>query len=172
MSNAIEKIFERLSNYEYINNIIPGAIYVVLTEKLTLFKIQTDNIWLDLIVFYFVGVVIGRVGALIIEKILKWRKKLNLVLYSEYVEAERKDKFVRELSIINNMYRTYTSLALCLLLTVGFSYIWILINGYKWSKPVLIVLWCIFLMLLFAKSYIKQTDYVANRVKTINESNK
>lgn len=172
MSNAFEKILERISAYELLNNIIPGTIYVVLAEKLTPFKIQTGEIWSDLVLYYFIGVIIGRIGSLVIEKFLKWRKKLNFAPYPDYVQAEQKDKMVRELSTINNMYRTYTAVAFCLLLTVIFSFVWGLIRGLDLSKPAVIVVGCLILMVIFGKSYIKQSDYVAGRVKKINEMNK
>lgn len=171
MGDAINKIVEQISVYEFLNNIIPGTIYAVLTEKLTSFKIQTGKVWTDVVLYYFIGVVIGRVGSLVVERFLKWRKKLIFFPHSEYVEAEQKDKLVRELSTINNMYRTYTAVALCLVLTVGFSFIWALIKGSDWSKPTLIIVACIILMVVFAKSYIKQTGYVTSRVKTINKLN-
>jgi hypothetical protein len=172
MGDAIDKILERISAYEFLNNIIPGIIYAVLTEKLTPFQLQTNNVWIDLVLCYFVGLIIGRVGSLVVERFLKWRKKLNFASHSEYVEAEQKDQFVREMSMINNMYRTYTSLALCTAITVGFSFIWPLIKGRYWSRSILIVVACIILIVIFSKSYIKQTNYVVSRVKTINKLNK
>jgi len=172
MSDALEKIIERISAYEILNNIIPGTIYVVLTEKLTPFKIQTGSVWSDLVLYYFIGLVIGRVGSLVVERFLKKVNKLHFEPHSNYVKAEHKDKIVRELSTINNMYRTYTAVALCLVFTVGFDFLWALIKGCDCSKPIIIFAGCIVLMLIFDLSYIKQTAYVASRVKTINELNK
>ncbi len=172
MSNALEKIIERISAYEILNNIIPGTIYAVLVKKLTPFNIQTDNVWSDIILCYFIGLVIGRVGSLVVERFLKWRKKLQFEPHSEYVKAEQKDELVRELSTINNMYRTYTAVALCLIITVAFSFLLTLFKKNDWSKPAVTLIGCVLLMLIFGKSYIKQTGYVANRVKTINKLSK
>ena len=60
MSEALEKIIERISTYEIFNNIIPGTIYVVLAEKLTPLKLQTGNVWADVVLYYFFGVVIEK----------------------------------------------------------------------------------------------------------------
>ena len=172
MNDALERIIERFSSYEVLNNIIPGAVYTIFTEKLTSFNIQTGNVWSDIILCYFIGLVIGRVGSLVVDRYLKWRKKLHAESHSEYVKAEQKDKLVRELSAINNMYRTFTAVALCLIFTVGFSLFWEEIQGCDCSKPVVIIIGFIILMIVFGKSYIKQTDYVASRVRTINNMSK
>ena len=169
MSEALEKIIEKISAYEILNNIIPGTLYVVLTEKLTSFTIQTDNLWANFVLFYFSGLVIGRIGSLVIERFLKWKKRLQFESYEKYVNAEQKDEIVRELSTINNMYRTYTAVALSLFLTVAFSFLWEVIKGYDWSSP---MIGCVILMTIFEKSYIKQTSYVASRIQTINKLNK
>ena len=99
-------------------------------------------------------------------------KKLHFEPHPDYVKAEQKDKLVRELSTINNMYWTYTAVALCVVLTVGFSFLRAVIKRSDWSKPIVIFTGCIVLMIILGKSYIKQTGYVVSRVKAINELNK
>ncbi len=165
MESIVEKIVERLSAYEFLNNIIPGTVYIVITEKLTPFTLLTGNIWLDFVLFYFAGLVIGRVGSLFMDRILK--KKRTVASYSEYVAAEKKDRFIRTLSAVNNMYRTYAAVALCLIVTFGFGYIWTWIEMYDFSKPVCFVGVCIVVIILFSKAYIKQSSYVAERVKSV-----
>lgn len=171
MTDALKIIIERVSNYELLNNIIPGSIYVILTEKLTSFKIQTGDFWQDIIVFYFGGLVIGRIGSLVVERFLKWSKKTQFEPHSDYVKAENKNKLVRELSTINNMYRTYTAVAMCLAFTVIFNHLWALLEKCDWSKSVMYLVGCGLLVVIFGKSYIKQTEYISSRVKTINQLN-
>jgi len=172
MIEAFEKLITRFSSYELLNNLIPGAIYVVIAQKLTSFKMQTGNIWSDIVLYYFAGLVIGRIGSLVIESFLKWSKTLPSEPYSEHVKAEQKDKRISELSLVNNMYRTYSAVALSIIITVVFSYFWPLIKVNDGSKPIVIIVGCALLLVVFVKSYIKQTNYVADRIRTINKPDK
>ena len=169
MGEAVGKIIDRLSAYEFLNNIIPGSIYVILVEKFTTFHIRTEDVGIDLVLCYFCGLVIGRIGSLMVESILIKIKVLKKTLYSEYVKSEAKDSKVRDLSTINNMYRTYSAVAICLLFTVGFSFIWTLIKKWILSRYIVIICGCLFLLLIFAKAYVKQTNYIAERIITINK---
>ena len=168
----MEKLIERISVYEILNNIIPGTIYVILVEKMTFFRIRTNNIWLDIVLYYFIGLIIGRVGSLVIERFLKRIKWVQFSPYSEYVKAEQKDFRVREMTTINNMYRTYASVALCFLFTEVCSQIWTITQGMNWKGLVARYVLGIVLLVLFIISYFKQTKYVYDRVDTINKANK
>lgn len=170
MVELVEKIIEHFEIYELFNNIIPGTVYVALTERATTFKIKTGTIWVDLVIYYFIGLIMSRIGSQVIEKIM--RKHLKKVSYEEFVKAEQKDSKVRKLSMVNNIYRTYIAVLLGVVLSVGFNYIWTFIKEYSCSKPMVIVLGCIGLMILFGKSYVKQTDYVRNRTEAVNSINK
>lgn len=172
MGDAISKLFEQINTYEILNNIIPGTVFVAIVERLTSFSIRTENIWIDLVLFYFFGLSVGRIGSLILGKLIKKLKLVSFASYTEYIKAEQKDKRVQELSSINNMYRTYTSVGFCVLLAVGFDCFWRIIKGYAYSKTIVIVLGCIFLCALFAFSYVEQTRYVVKRIGTINSVNR
>ena len=172
MGNAIEKILEKLAAYEIINNIIPGAIYVVLTDRLTRFSVQIENVFSNLVIYFFVGVVIGRIGSLIIEPILRHKTKkgravIKFAPYDEFVTAEKLDKTgrLKELSAINNMYRVLTSTMFCLFITIIIGYLWdsVIVKFKNWILPIVIFA----LMIVFVFSYRKQTDYVKKRIKTV-----
>lgn len=94
MENVFEKIIEQLSAYEILNNIIPGAIFVVLADRMTMFSFQTDNVVADRVIFYLAGLIIGRVGSLVIEKFLNWIRFVIFAPYPDYVKAEKKDNKV------------------------------------------------------------------------------
>ena len=168
MREVIEKMVERISAYEFLNNIAPGVVYVVLVDRFTSFHVQTGNIWTDLVIIYFIGLVIGRIGSLVIGRILERAVKSDFVQHSEYIIAEKKDSSVRELSTICNMYRTYASVALCLFFTLLLNDIWPCIKGVVWVKQLLLLCACLILMIIFLMVSVKQTRYVADSVKTIN----
>ena len=178
MGNAIEKIIEKITTYEILNSIIPGAIYVVLVDRLTRFSFQGENIFKIIVICYFVGLVIGRIGSLLVEPILchktkKGKSIAHFVPYNDYVEAEKIDDsgHIKELSTINNMYRNLITTMLALFITYIISKIWdcVIVNYLTWIIPVAIVL----LIILFIFSYRKQTGYINKRVnKVLNDEHK
>lgn len=174
MESALEKILEQISAYELLNNMIPGAVYAVLADKLTTFSILSENAFADIVEFYFFGLIIGRVGSLIVERILKKFRKgkwIEQVSYTEYVKAEKGDDTgrVRMLATVNNMYRTFVAVFICLLLTVLLDLLWPFVSSIEWLKSLVICMGCIVLIIVFSCSYKKQTGYVLKRVNTVME---
>lgn len=117
MNVALEKILDRISNYDFLNCIIPGAVYVAFAERITSFHFLSGHPFRDFILIYFCGVVLGRISSLIVEKVLKKTKVIKFAPYADFIDAEKEDKAIRNLSIINNMYRSFVSVLLCLLVT-------------------------------------------------------
>ena len=83
MESALNNVIEKISSYEIFNNIIPGVIYSVFTEKLTDFHITTENVFMNIVLLYFIGLVIGRIGSISSDFIgwcfgkLGWKSFLN-----------------------------------------------------------------------------------------------
>ena len=117
---------------------------------------------LELIVlFYFVGMVNGRIGSLIVEYFFK---KVHFVTFRDhhsYVEAEQKDKKIVYLSETNNMYRSIVSVAFTTLVVkvyhVGVDLHWEWGNVTDW-----VVLFA--MLILFVCAYRKQTNYIVSRI--------
>lgn len=168
MNDAIVKLIERISGYEILNNFVPGVVFIALVEKLTPFIIWTNNTWVDIVLSYFSGLIIGRIGSLFIEAPLRKHGKLKNVSHAEYVKAESKNATVRELLMINNMYRTYASVGFCLLLTVAFSEIKLHITACPLFKLIFSIIASIMLAILFGLSFVKQTEYLRSRIETVN----
>lgn len=163
----VDKLVEKISSYGIINNIIPGAVYVSLVERFTNFKIWPEDVFMQLILCYFIGMVVGRIGSLLIEK--KTLKNVTLVSHEDYTKAEMLDSDgkITTLSAINNMYRTFVSVSVCLVATVLFNWLWIVIPHFDWIKKAIVIVGCVLLTVLFVESYKKQTGYVVSRVQTV-----
>ena len=172
MSDILKDWLGKFSAYDLINNFIPGAVFVILAEKVGGLTLATDNVFDKIVLYYVAGVIISRIGSIVVEPILKnlHIKKWWFVKHkdhTEYVEAEHweqdkdRDKLVR-LSDVNNMYRTFVSMFLFLLIVVivnkAFPYIW--------SRGSFIIISCLVMILLFAFSYRKQTRYVRSQIET------
>jgi hypothetical protein len=63
---------EKISSYNIFNNLF-RALFVYLLERLTKVILSTDDIVKNIVLYYFAGLIIGRVGSIIIEPL----KKLN-----------------------------------------------------------------------------------------------
>lgn len=163
MGDIIDKVMGQISAYEILNNIIPGAVYAAMVNRLTSIKIFTGRFWVDLIICYFLGLVIGRIGSLFIGEHAKKKNKDKRV-YERYLKAEKIDERIRAMSTINNMYRTFISVMICFIVTFGFSFLWPMIGDIIWIRIILIVAGSGFLTYLFQRSYTKQDKFIVKRV--------
>lgn len=115
-------------------------------------------------------------GSLYIEKLVISNHKVDTVSYQDYTRAESLDKDgkITTLSAINNMYRTFVSVAVCLFFTVIADIIWRQIpqSCSECIKTFIVMVFCVVLGSIFAKSYNKQIGYVVNRVKIVLKDKK
>ena len=161
----MKELLDKLSSYNLFNYLLPGIIFAVLSEKLTSSSFIQQDIILGVFIYYFIGLVISRIGSLIIEPFLKWTSFVHFAEYSEFLSASATDQKLDLLSEANNMYRTFCSLFLLILIMKGYeeiSMIYPFID--KWKSIILLI----GLLFLFLLSYRKQTKYITQRItKTI-----
>lgn len=157
----MKDLMDKLSSYNIFNYLLPGVVFVVMAESFTKYKFVQEEIIVGAFLYYFLGLVVSRVGSIVIEPILRWGGFLEFSEYGDYVEASRKDKLIETLSESNNMYRTFFSLFVFL----SFLKVYEVSSKYflwldKFSSEIALVL----LLSLFAFSYKKQTAYITKRV--------
>lgn len=170
----MDKFIEKISSYNFLNFIIPGGLIIVLEKEFIGFVFLTENIFLDFCIIYFLGFLTSRIGSLIVEPILKGinylvkkitkNKKsfLKREPYKNFIDAEKKDEKLKVLNENSNMYRSFCGGFVFLL----FSFLYKFLSGFTWfeNNSKLILLIVIFLLLVLA--YIKQNNYVADRIKS------
>jgi len=157
-------LLEKLSSYNIFNNLLPGVVFVSLGENLQVLKINHDN-WVELaFLYYFIGMVISRIGSLVLEPFLKKVKLLKFADYSKFVIANRIDSKVEVLSETNNTYRTLATVALLILAAEGKSKLGIAAH---WSAETETIILVVVIFLLFVLSYRKQSNYITKRVDTL-----
>ena len=160
----MDNLLNKLSSYNIFNYLFPGVVFVIVASSLTKYDLSQENIIIALFLYYFIGLIISRVGSVMIEPLLK---KINFVKYSKYrdfIEAERKDNKITVLSEQNNMLRTLVSLFFCLSVIKSFEY---LSTCYSLSVKWDLAITSVFLLLLFLLAYRKQTIYIQKRVEHI-----
>ena len=83
----MESLLERLSSYNILNNLIPGAVFVFLGKLLNVISLPLDGVVERIFVYYFCGMIISRIGSLVIEGIFEKVKWIKYVPKAEYVAA-------------------------------------------------------------------------------------
>lgn len=158
---ALAAFLGRISSYNLLNNLIPGAIFCVLLKTFVGYDFISVGIIELLIVFYFSGMVIGRIGSLIIEPVLRIMKIVDNRNHKLYVAAEQKDKKISSISETNNIYRSIITVVFTVLIIkiyrAAFELQWDFGRLQEW-------LLLIALLFLFVFAYRKQTKYLVSRI--------
>jgi len=169
----LSKVLEKVTSYNLFNNLFPGIIFSCIVEKVTRFSIAEGNLLQNLFIYYFVGMVLSRIGSIFIEKILKSIKTadkkewIHFESYGDYVQAVKVDSFILTLNETNNTYRTIIAMVLSLIAVKTFD--WVIYDklstfSFNVDNWIFLIL-CSLLLLLFAMSYKKQTDYISKRIE-------
>ena len=87
MEDIIKNWSEKISSYDILNNLFPGVIFCIIVENVTRISISTGELWKNLFLYYFVGMILSRIGSIFDERILKSIKVTNK-------ETKRKENFL------------------------------------------------------------------------------
>lgn len=158
----MNELLNKISSYNIFNYLLPGIVFVVLTGDSINYPLAGQDIVTLAFFYYFVGLVVSRVGSLIVEPLLKRYSFVKFADYKDFVAASKKDAQVEVLSEVNNTYRTLCALFGLLLLVKLYARVrarFPLLQ--EWDVIFLLVL----LLVLFLFSYRKQTSYVTRRIK-------
>ena len=158
---TVVKFFEKISEYQILNYMIPGSVLCVLLKYLVGYDIIYFSIAENVIIVYFVGMVNSRLSSLVLKPFLEWTKIIQEAPYADYVRAEKKDAKLKVLSDINNMFRSMANVMVLLLLAYGLKHACcieqFILNNFNWIAIVS-------LLIIFICSMRKQTNYVKGRV--------
>lgn len=151
----------KLSTYNLFNYLFTGVLFVAIASYFTPFSFVQENLVLAPFVYYFIGLVLSRIGSLVIEPILKWVKFVRFADYSHYITASKNDPQIEILSEANNVYRTLCAL----FFAVIFLKIYAVAEQtypilHNFTTPALIAV----LFLMFLLAYRKQTNYITKRI--------
>lgn len=181
MEEILKTIMTKLSSYNIFNYLFPGALFCLLSKYCIIGYDLFNSSWIEnIIICYFVGMVLSRIGSLLVEPILKsisYKNKrtnqkvrlLNCATYSDFKKAREQDNTIDVFSEVNNMYRTLIATFFVLIVLKIFIS---LFGGQNFqtiincSDTVLYILF-LALIILFVFSYAKQTKYIAESVKHI-----
>lgn len=160
--NHMKDLLNKISSYNLFNYLLPGILFAVLVERITTYKIIQSDIIIGLFLYYFCGLVISRIGSLILEPVMKKTSFVTSAPYEDFIHVSAKDSSLEILSEVNNMYRTLLALFFVLVVIKPFEIAtrWLNLNVDTASYILLVILFA-----LFAFSYRKQTKYITKRVE-------
>lgn len=165
----MEDLLKKVSSYQLFNYLLSGAVLVATLDKTTSIHLSPDDAILAFFAYYFVGMVVSRIGSLVVEPVLKYLKVIKFKPHSEYVRAAALDPRIDTLSQENNTYRTLIATFLVYIITY--------LGSAHWSKWFLqhqtlsLLVGAVLLTVLFASAYHKQTKYVTSRINTALKNN-
>ena len=163
----MDKLLDKLSSYNLFNYLLPGVVCVIVSKFFVGLDFTQSDLVLAAFLYYFFGMVISRVGSLVVEPVLKKISFVKFADYPNYVAATQKDKTIETLSEANNTYRTVIALFLvCIVLK---CFLWLasvcaVLHTYTTLISILSV------TALFLFSYRKQTSYVFKRIESALKS--
>ncbi|KGN92626.1 hypothetical protein HQ46_00065 [Porphyromonas gulae] len=148
------EILQKLSSYNIFNYLLPGIVFVVLLKWCANINLIVDEVLLGMFLYYFVGMVISRIGSILIEPLLRCTKIIQFSDYPRFVRASKLDNKIELLSEVNNTYRTIISMIIVLIVVLiciksAACHLMIALGGS---------------LLLFVLSYRKQTSFITQRV--------
>ena len=164
----MKDLLDKLSSYNIFNNLLPGIVFVAFAEMFLGRSFVQENLVVGVFLYYFIGLVIGRIGSLVFEPLLKKASFLKFADYKDFVAASKTDAKLEVLSEVNNMYRTFVALFATLLIARLYEAVETVLPVLKQVSSFLAV---IAVTALFLISYRKQTSYITKRVEANKEVN-
>jgi hypothetical protein len=160
----MKEILEKISSYNLFNYLLPGILFVAISNNFISFSFIHNGVIIDVFIYYFIGLIISRFGSLIIEPLLKKILFLKFSNYKDFVLASKQDAQIDIFSEVNNMYRTFCSMFI-LIISLKFYYLINLKFPVLGKMDTYILIFLLLLMFLFA--YRKQTQYITKRINVI-----
>jgi len=140
---------------------LPGVVFSVISKNWLAYNFIHENILLELFIIYFIGIVISRIGSIVIEPLLKKIKYIKFAPYEDYVKQEKKNLKIKILNEQNNMFRTLLTTMILLVLLKLYQFLSVKFCFLQYNYIVLIIS----LLALFLFSYRKQTTFIRRRVE-------
>jgi hypothetical protein len=158
----MKDIIDKIGSYNIFNYLIPGVVYAVLISKWEDIDLVLDDLLTGAFLYYLIGLIISRLGSLIVKPALDFVGFVKDEPYEDFVDASEKDLKIDKLSEVNNTYRTLIALFLSLLITKGLIELYEFLNL---SSDIKWILSCLGLFVLFLFAYRKQSKFITKRIK-------
>lgn len=156
----MEKIIEKVDSYNIFTNLIPGFLLLIFNEYY--FNLKGFSIVEQIIISYFIGQTLNRLGSIFIGRVLLKITKEKGENYNKYIKASRSDEMINKLLQERNTYRTICTLLIVCIVEIPISKI---ITSVKISHDIIIVFILIILITIYSISFCKYNKFIADRVR-------
>jgi len=157
----MKDLLGKISTYNLFNYLLPGILFVFIAKDFTGYNFVQDNDIYGAFLYYFIGMVISRVGSLVVEPILTSMKIIIIAEREKYIFASKKNDKIELFLEINNTYRTIVAMFILLLLLKAYPYLQYLWNINESETPLIVV---ILLLVIFLFAYHKQANYIEEEI--------
>jgi hypothetical protein len=156
----------RISSYNLFNYLFPGVLFVHAGTYLGFLHLPDTNLVADFFLYYFAGMVVSRIGSVIVEPLFQKIHIVEYAAYEDYLKACGSDTKLENLLEANNTYRTLVSL----FLTASACYLLdMILDRLAFEQRTTGILLLTAGFVLFVFSYRKQTSYIRRRVQVAKE---
>jgi hypothetical protein len=152
----------KISSYNIFNYLFPGSVFGVLGERAHVLDIGTRDILTRVIVYYFLGLCMSRVGSVVLEPFFKRSKFVEQASYASFLKASDKDSEMGVMVEVTNTYRTLTAGFLLLPLSLVMK---AAADHFQLTENARYVTLSVSFLILFAFSYRRQVSFVRARVR-------
>jgi hypothetical protein len=171
IKEILKSFSDKVSSYQIFTFLFPGAVFLGILKTSYTEEMPELNIWEKLFLCYTIGMIISRIGTLVIEGTMiwlnRWINALDKIEYKNIILAERRDTKLNMLIQISNTYRTMAAVFLTILIAAAVNKISSL--GFDFSCD---LLWfCVAMILLFVLSFRKQYSYAKKRADFVSSEN-
>lgn len=151
---ALKDVIDKLSSYNLFNYLFPGCVFIIILDKTTdLLPYSFEFSLRDVILIYFIGLIVSRIGSLIIEGALNFFLDIGKIDMQELLEKLIKNIKFEIIFEAMNMYRTLAAnLILLSLLTI----IDLILHCFNCVISILVAFSEMSLSVLFTIAYCKQ----------------
>lgn len=168
---TITSIINRLSKYEWLNRLFPGVFLVLMAKVLQCPMFSPDN-WLETLGVYMLwGELSSRVGALVVEPLLRFARVIRFADYVDYQDYQKENKEYCGMLLANaNFARTLCALGLLLFvmrLVVLLPTCGHLVCKVIGWRDIALFAWTI----LFLFAYCRQVNFLVERIDKFKKDN-
>lgn len=157
----MNELLKQISSYNLFNYLFPGAALCILMDKLFEYSLIVENLFAAFFFYYFVGLVVSRIGSLVVEPTLQKLGFVHFRPYPVFVTATKVDGKLDTLVEINNVYRSMIALPICALLFHAGIILADALNLHTTIRGFVLI---VSIGALFILSFKKQTGYICERI--------
>lgn len=163
----MRKFIEKIDSYELMTSLLPGAFFYTSLKFFCDIEFPIENVVEEIAVYYFLGLIINRIGSIIVKPFLLKINVIKEATYDEYINAEKKDSKIKILMETCNYYRSM--MTGCLLLLIMKCVFWCPFN-ISWFQKIWKEILLLGLIVLFLAAYRKQMNFVCKRANVSNQN--